>query len=145
MQLRNYNGGEQQMQGAMCTVIPFSNREPLGDRLLTRDKIDLCLWESACDHPGVARVVVHEGGSELREPDLVLIYAPGTVWARWGVARQGDRIVVWECAFGKDLGRYPTMREALSALEDHADGITPTTREQSRDPLPLRPQIRRGA
>jgi hypothetical protein len=136
----------------MCTVIPFSNREPLGDRLLTRDKIDLCLWESARDHAGVSRMVLHEGRrdtdgktGEPQEPDLVLVYAPGSVWARWGVARQGNRILLWECAFGADLGRFATMREALSALEDHADGTVPTTEQPAVSQFPALTLVRRGA
>ncbi len=125
----------------MDNIIAFSNRAPSGTRLLTRDKIDLCLWETICDDPEISRVVIYESSTtgEVRGGDLVLIYGPQTPWARWGLAREDGRIVLWECGHGVDIGRFATMREALQALEQNAATVHDRDMQGRAKPPPVLP------
>ena len=110
----------------MACIIPFPNRQPMSGRLLTRDRIELCEWEAHGEGGAmsetISRVVIHEavGAEGSRDADLVLVYGPDTVWARWGMAREAGGVLLWECAYGADLGLFQTMREALAGLLRHA-------------------------
>ncbi len=85
-------------------------------KLLAVDKIDICRWEAEGGAPGVSRIAIHEGdGACEGDADVALLYAPGVEWARWGVARRGGSILLWQCRDGQDLGLFDTMREALNA------------------------------
>ena len=107
----------------MGEIIPFSSGRPAIGRLLTRDKIEVCRWETICSHPEICRIVLHEGinAGEQSINDFVLVYGPVTSWARWGLTRVHAGILLWECATGGDVGVFATMGEALLELEDQAD------------------------
>lgn len=84
----------------------------------SRDLIALTCWMQRADGHGYRRVLI-EGGTGRGGPEeggYVLIYAPQRDWARWGIARSGAQLVVWNCGTGADLGRFPTMLEALESL-----------------------------
>ena len=107
----------------MGDIIPFLSGRPAIGRLLTRDKIEICRWETICEHPGICRVVLYEGinAGDQCDNDFVLVYGPVTSWARWGLTRGRAGVLLWECASGADLGVFATMSEALVELEEHAD------------------------
>lgn len=105
----------------MQNVVQFPRPYVSRNRLTSTDRAELCSWDVQCCNPNFDRVVIHDqhGTTDPVEPDLVLIHAPGSAWASWGLARHDGAVVLWECAGRMDLGRFETMREALDALEDH--------------------------
>lgn len=100
------------------TLVPTAAPHPQRDNgFNSRDLIALTCWKQRVDH-GYRRVVI-EGGSNEGGPEAagyVLIYAPGSDWASFGLARSEDGIVIWHCGTGADLGRYNTMLQALDSL-----------------------------
>ncbi len=102
----------------MAIIIPFPVRAPLTDRFLLNDKIQLFRWELASQGVVIGRVAIYESqGSGPERGDYALVYQPGAVWASWGLNREAKGVVLWECAYGRDLDVFPTMKAALAALE----------------------------
>ena len=86
-------------------------------KLFAADKIELFRWEADGAAATMVRIVVHEGSGLCEEDsDVALLYTPGGLWARWGLARHGNIILVWRCTDGQDLGRFSSLREALEAV-----------------------------
>ena len=103
-----------------AAVIPYPAQRRSGSTLLVRDKIDVCLWEASFGFPELCRLVIHDQidtGSDIVA--LVLIYGPDSPWARWGLARRGHSIILWQCCDGTELGAFATMRAALVEVEGH--------------------------
>ena len=102
------------------TLVPTQRPQPLENEwgFNSRDLIALTCWMQRADAHGYRRVLIEggtgEGGPE--EGGYVLIYPPQQDWARWGLARSGEQIVIWNCGTGADLGRFPTMLQALESL-----------------------------
>jgi hypothetical protein len=106
---------------SLASVILCPTRKPISNRLSIRDKIEICRWEVDCPLPKVARVVIHERvEAECHPIDLVLVYGADSPWARWGLARRGNTVTLWQCSDGADLGVFDTMSDALAALAGHA-------------------------
>jgi hypothetical protein len=102
-------------------IIPFPTRAATRNELTIQDKIDVCLWERALDSPELCRVVIHDQvDTDCDEVGLILAYGPDSPWARWGLARRGNHILLWQCSRGLELGLFQTMRSALAALEYYA-------------------------
>jgi hypothetical protein len=102
----------------MAIIIPFPVRPPLTDRFLLRDKIQLFRWKPVDQGEVIRRVAIYEGNDVGPEQgDYALVYGPGAEWASWGLNREAKGIVLWECAYGRDLDVFPTMAAALEALE----------------------------
>jgi hypothetical protein len=117
-----------------AAIIPFPTPVIIRNELTVQDKIAVCLWERALDSPELCRVVIHDQiDTDCDEAGVVLVYGPDSPWARWGLARRGDRIVLWQCSKGLELGLFHTMRSALAALEyyalihGHAQALAATT------------------
>ena len=106
----------------------------------SRDLIALTCWMERVDGHGYRRMLIERGCGSCSpdEGDFVLVYGPGSEWARWGLARTGTEVVAWRCADGAELGRYPSMLQAF-------DRLPPVwIRPASKRPLGLRPKpIRR--
>lgn len=47
---------------------------------------------------------------------FAMLYRGGASWAAWGVVRQGRTVLVWDCVTLADVGRFPSMFDALAAL-----------------------------
>ncbi len=106
-------------------------------KLTAADKIGLCRWEAAGASPAVARIAIHEGsGLCEEEADVALLYAPGGVWARWGLARREHDILVWRCHDGQDVGRFGSVHAALQALSFCAPSETPSASLQRATACP---------
>ena len=108
-------------------VVPFRPvfRSIRADGFTVRDRIEALEWRTTCavQETGLARLDIHaeHPGDDQETCDLLLLYRRDERWARWGVVRRADRIGVWRCADGADLGCFETMRQALDALLQ-ADG-----------------------
>ena len=115
------------------SVIPYPARASRGNKLLARDKVDVCTWEALVGAlPQISRIVIH--CSEPGDPDqfdFVLVYGPNSQWARWGLARREAAIALWQCSNGVELGVFETMQEALAVLQSHAMR-TPELRKSAR-------------
>ena len=103
-------------------VVPF---RPLRANAFTvRDRIEVLEWRASgpAQASGFARLDIYaeHPGDGQETCDLLLLYRRDEHWARWGAVRRADRVSVWFCADGVDLGRFETMRQALDALL-HAD------------------------
>ena len=99
-------------------VVPF---RPLRANAFTvRDRIEVLEWRASgpAQASGFARLDIYaeHPGDGQETCDLLLLYRRDERWARWGAVRRADRIDVWRCADGSDLGRFETMRQALDAL-----------------------------
>ena len=84
----------------------------------SHDLIALTCWMQRADGHGYQRMLIERGSSDEGPAagGYVLIYAPGSQWATWGLARTAGAIVVWRCSDGADLGRFPSMMLALEGL-----------------------------
>ncbi len=47
---------------------------------------------------------------------FAMLYRDGGSWASWGVVRQERTVLVWDCVTLADIGRFPSMYDALAAL-----------------------------
>ena len=105
----------------MAVIIPFPARPAEVDRFLVRDKIELCRWEAAFKGEAISRIAIHDGSGQPgpQNGDFALVYEPGAIWAAWGLSREVRGVVLWECAYGKDMDVFPTMAEALKALSHY--------------------------
>jgi hypothetical protein len=104
-----------------ASIIPYPTRAVLSNRLSLRDKVHVCRWETECSLPQIARVVIYDHVEMGSDPvDFVLVYGADSPWARWGLARRGREVTLWQCSNGFDLGTFETMAEALAALERRA-------------------------
>ena len=121
-------------------VVPF--RPIRANSFTMRDRIEALEWQAtrAAQDAGLARLNIHaeHPGDDQEVCDLLLLYLRDERWARWGAVRRADRICVWRCADGADIGRFETMRQSLDALLQ-ADGWTARRRT-----LGARVEIRRA-
>ncbi len=94
----------------MGTVIRLANLKSDRASLATftlRDRCDLEGWVEPDRH---MTIVSCDMGS------FALLYRAGTPWASWGIARQDRVVVVWDCVSLTDIGRFPSMSDALAGL-----------------------------
>ena len=99
-------------------VVPFRPLRP--NAFTVRDRVEALQWRESgpAQASGLARLDIHaeHPGDGQETCDFLLLYRRDECWARWGAVRRADRIDVWRCADGSDLGRFETMRQALDAL-----------------------------
>ena len=102
----------------MAIIIPFAARPAAVDCFLVQDKIELCRWETALKGVAISRIAIHDGGGKPgpQNADFALVYEPDAIWAAWGLSREARGVVLWECAYGKDMDVFPLMVDALEAL-----------------------------
>ena len=87
-------------------------------RFTSRDLMALGQWMQRGEAHGYRRVLI-EAGSDTDSPEeggYVLIYSPDRDWASWGVAPCGGGFAIWHCGTGSDMGRYPSLLQALDSL-----------------------------
>ena len=113
-----------------ASIIPYPVQTALGNKLRPRDKVDVCAWETSLgDVPQISRIVIHSSApSDLDQFDFVLVYGPDSQWARWGLARRGAVVTLWQCSSGRELGVFASMEMALDAVHDHA--LRPPAQQQ---------------
>ena len=87
-------------------------------RFTSADLIALDEWSREADAHDYRRVLIETGSAAKAAADggYALLYAPGRLWATWGLAREDDEIIAWHCGSGADLGRFASMRLALDSL-----------------------------
>ncbi len=87
-------------------------------RFTSADLIALDEWSKEADSHEYRRVLIETGAAATVPADggYALLYAPGRLWATWGLAREDDAVVAWHCGSGADLGRFASMRLALDSL-----------------------------
>lgn len=87
-----------------------------GAHFTPADQRILAAWALDTSH-GYDRLHVERGVLEDGTwTSYALAYVPGQAWSTWGLMRRGDHVEVWQCANGKNLGRYPRMVDALASL-----------------------------
>jgi len=103
---------------ATAVIIPFPGPPLRGNRLTTRDRIEVLAWEEAARRSGYDRLVIGERHpqDDPQFGDLLTVYRSGEAWAAWGVARHGPTVRVWRCATGADFGDFPSIDAALRAV-----------------------------
>lgn len=95
-----------------------------------RDRGDLEEWMAAGRHVSMC---VCEFGV------FAMLYRGGAPWAAWGVVRQERTVLVWDCVTLADIGRFPSMFDALAALPIMPSAVSiPSV-------LPFAPRPRRAA
>jgi hypothetical protein len=112
------------MMSVFLTARPAGDVEAaIGNKLLSRDKAEVCGWQAALRTAEIERVVIldhSEAGAD--QVDLVLVYGAATPsaagrCARWGITRRDEAILLWRCDDGAALGVFRSMRAALTAVE----------------------------
>ncbi len=98
------------------------------------DLIALDEWSQETDAHEYRRVLIETGAAAKAPADggYALLYAPGRLWATWGLAREDDEIIAWHCGSGADLGRFASMRMALDSLPGGCGNSAPD-RNAKRD------------
>lgn len=101
---------------ASAQVIAFPSPGERANRLTSRDWQDVTAWSFGVRRGG--ELVVHEreryGAADVA--DIISVYRRGERWASWCLARSGRVVHAWRCTDGRDVGEWPTMREALDAI-----------------------------
>ena len=72
-----------------------------------RDRSDLDEWMAADRRVSICAC---EFGA------FAMLYRGRAPWAAWGVVRQDRMVLVWDCVTLADIGRFPSMFDALAAL-----------------------------
>ncbi len=101
-------------------VIPFAACTS-GNRFTAADRVELLRWQAQEAHE--VRLAIHRR-LESDPPEVgefASIYPRGGPWAAWGAVRQGRDISIWRSRDGRDIGRFPTMTEALAAVSGRAE------------------------
>ena len=96
-------------------VLIFHPRQK-NNRLTMQDKLDTTRWESQAFCLGYDRVIVHEATSGQSPENFVLVYRLGHTWARWGANRQTQKVILWRCSDGAQMGLFMTMIAALNSI-----------------------------
>jgi hypothetical protein len=108
--------------GPRLTVV--SRREdPAANRLSLRDRAALLEWAGEARAFGVCRVSLEHPDPQDEEHDVgdfVLIYDGVSEWARWAVAREAGRYVLWSPSTGRSLGTYVSLTAALGGIRTPA-------------------------
>ena len=101
-------------------IVPFVAKTCSANRFTAIDRIHALDWDVRSAAPAGARLTIHarrdDDAPEVGE--YLSIYRANERWAAWGVARQGEMITVWYGPTGSDLGRFPSMKDALAAVSD---------------------------
>ncbi|MGI4798153.1 MAG: hypothetical protein ACRYF2_18700 [Janthinobacterium lividum] len=90
-------------------AIPLDGRGPAVHlaEFTARDRSDLEAWMAADRRVSMC-------ASEFGV--FAMLYRGGAPWAAWGVVRQERTVLVWDCVTLADIGRFPSMFDALAAL-----------------------------
>ncbi len=93
-------------------------RDAGGFALTTTDRMDIDRWSGHVHACGFAKLVIHERRDDdpTELDSFAGLYRPGTPWMEYCFARRGGKILVWHAVQGKDIGRFCTINDALSAL-----------------------------
>jgi hypothetical protein len=93
------------------------------NRLPLRDRATLLEWAATARAFGVCRVSLEHPDPQDEAHDVgdfVLIYDGVSEWARWAVAREAGRYLLWSPSTGRNLGGYATLAAALAAIRTPA-------------------------
>jgi hypothetical protein len=108
------------MMSVFLTARPAGDVEAaIGNKLLSRDKAEVCGWQAALRTAEIERVVIldhSEAGADQVDLVLATPSAAGRC-ARWGITRRDEAILLWRCDDGAALGVFRSMRAALTAVE----------------------------
>lgn len=119
MDLSTSQGMQAKARGHLILVHSAPPRAVCRDYdLTTSDMMSLAMWMRRSELHGYPRTVIEvgRGTGAPEEGGYALVYEPSQDWASWGVARDGEELVVWHCGTGVDQGRFPTMQAALDSL-----------------------------
>ena len=103
-----------------AAVIPFVACAS-GNRFTATDRMELLRWQAQDDQD--MRLAIHRRleGDPPEVGEFASIYPRGGPWAAWGAVRQGRDISIWRSRDGRDIGRFPTMTEALAAVSERSE------------------------
>jgi len=99
-------------------VLPFARPKRPANRMTPRDRIEALEWASRARGLGYTRIAFDSSAAD-DEPELgdfLLIYAPGTMWAAWGVGCCDSGFMVWRPADGTTLSWHATILRALASI-----------------------------
>ena len=97
-------------------IIPFVAFVGARGHFTAADRIELLQWQAQEAHE--MRLAIHRRveGDPPEVGEFASIYPRNDRWAAWGAVRQGRDISIWRSRDGRDIGRFPTMTEALAAV-----------------------------
>ena len=103
-------------------MVPFARPAPPPPRMTIAERIQTLRWAAAASQHGVRAVRIHEPepGDPPDVNGFVLVYRQAELWASWGVAVGPHRYEVWRPASGVTVGCFPTLGEALRAIQNVA-------------------------
>lgn len=85
-------------------------------RLTLRDRVAVVRWADLVRPNGISRAAIHTGG-DPNMGDFILIYLTGALWASWVIGCKPAGYCVWRAGSGADLGCFPSLAQALVAVE----------------------------
>ena len=115
-------------------IYSFPKRREPENRFTIRDKLDLHASGERIVGAGLACVIGRETGGGPHY-DFVQLVRPLEAGIAWTFVRSGPAIRVWQGSHGDDLGRFPTLAEAMEAA---------LTAKPNRRPGPFR-RLRRAS
>ncbi len=106
-----------------AAVIPFAACASGRSHFTAADRMELLRWQAQEAHE--MRLAIHRR-VESDPPEVgefASIYPRDGLWAAWGAVRQGRDISIWRSRDGRDIGRFPTMSEALKAVTRRSESL----------------------
>jgi hypothetical protein len=113
------NAAQDIMSSAVVIAFPEARQRPApatARRLTLRDRVEAMRWADAVRTLGVSRAAIHSGG-DPHIGDFILIYQAGALWASWVIGCKPAGYSVWRAGSGTDLGCFPSLGQALAAVE----------------------------
>ncbi len=96
----------------------MQNTAATGACLTPHDRIVVTRWQDRARSAGFDRMVIHDrdDGDASDVGNFLSVYSNGQAWSRWGFARVGLLVRAWCCLTGSDVGQFPTLDDALTAV-----------------------------
>lgn len=104
---------------ASNVVVLFPRARDAGNRFGLRDRAELLAWAEQARAFGICRVSLEkadppEGPEGVG--DFALIYDGSSEWARWAIAPERGRYLLWSPNGGHTIGHLPSLGAALAAI-----------------------------
>jgi hypothetical protein len=104
-------------------AFPGSLRAPVpaaANRFSMKDRMTAYSWAEDARSLGYSRLVF-EPAAEIdgvQAGEFLLIYGQNASWSAWGVGCDTDGLTLWHSPRGTTIGRFQSMHEALSRIQE---------------------------
>jgi hypothetical protein len=138
--------GESQPEVA-GTLLHFVPRPRATTYLTPADRQEIRSWHEYILNAGFDRLTIHERepGDHAEVGNFLALHRTGEAWAHYLFARRGSAVNAWCGVKGTDIGAFPTMRDALTAVLPQGKAQISALPPPHNVVTDLMPRLRRAA